>query len=205
MSDEEHTTSPVRRARDRALEAKLRYDQGRHGLADRELRTLRRQWQTYLWHYFDHVGGYKHTRNIQDIWVEPIDPPDHPDTLAEIEPYQFATQQTTQRGRDAFSGVMRKDVVDIPALWPADALRAIQAKLDECYHALGFDEPPRKVVKHSSYLGKEHPEWFSEEVTTEVWREFVKQISKDGDEAGPLDDAIKLAVANVQEKTEAEP
>jgi len=84
MSDDEHTTSPVRRARDRALEAKLRYDQGRHGLADRELITLRRQWQTYLWHYYGQIAGYKETRNIRDKWHEPIDPEDHPDSLAQI-------------------------------------------------------------------------------------------------------------------------
>jgi hypothetical protein len=198
MSDDDNTTSPVRKARDRALEAKLRYDQGRHGLAERDLKTLRRQWQTYLWHYYGHIAGHKHTRNIQDLWVEPIDPPDHPDSLAEIEPYQFATEVKKERAKSPFSGVMKSRELQIPAVWPADALRAIQAKLDECYHELGFDRPPKRVVKHSGYLGSEHPDWFSEDYTLDVWREFIRQVDSDGDGPDSLDDAIELSVGNVQ-------
>jgi len=205
MSDDEHTTSPVRRARDRALEAKLRYDQGRHGLADPELITLRRQWQTYLWHYYGQIAGYKETRNIRDKWHEPIDAEDHPDSLAEIEPYQFASQIRTERGENPFTGVTEKRDIPIPSVWPADALRAINAKLDECYHELGFDEPPRKVVKHSGYLGSEHPEWFSDEFTLDVWREFIETVAEDGDAPESLDDAVELAVGEVQRAQGEEP
>jgi hypothetical protein len=74
MSDDAPTSSPVREARDRCLEAKLRYDQGRHGLAREDLTVLRRQWQTYLWHYFDHIQGYKETDNIRELWREPSHP-----------------------------------------------------------------------------------------------------------------------------------
>ena len=198
MSDDDNTTSPVRQARNDALAAKLRFDQGRHGLAQQELEVLRRQWQTYLWHYYSQIAGYKQTRNIEDEWHEPIAEGTHPDSLADLEEYQFAVEKVEERAKDPFSGITKLNERTQPAVWPADALRAISAKLDECYHALGFDEPPRKVVKHSGYIESEHPEWFSEEFTLEVWEEFVSQIDPDGDGNDPVDDAIELAVGNVQ-------
>ena len=87
MTDDTEPNSPVRQARNRSLEAKLRYDQGRHGIAESELTTLLQQWQTWLWHYYDHIAGYKQTPNIEELWHEPIAPDQgHPDTLAQLEP-----------------------------------------------------------------------------------------------------------------------
>jgi hypothetical protein len=184
MSDEDNTTSPVRQARNDALAAKLRFDQGRHGLAQQELEVLRRQWQTYLWHYYSQIAGYKQTRNIEDEWHEPIAEGTHPDSLADLEEYQFAVEKVEER---------------------ADALRAISAKLDECYHALGFDEPPRKVVKHSGYLESEHPEWFSEEFTLDVWQRFIEEVDPEGGQAGSLDEAVEHAVEHLPEEESPKP
>jgi len=201
MSEDESQKSPVRDARDDALAAKLRYDQGRHGLAQAERQTLLRQWQTYLWAYYSQIAGYKQTRNIENEWFEPIAPEQgHPDSLADLEEYQFATEKITDRRKDSFSGVTRVNEREQPAVWPADALRAIQGKLDECYHALGFDEPPRRVVKHTGTIGEEYPEWFAEDYTVEIWREFTEEVGLDGDLPAELDGAIELAVGNVSEE-----
>ena len=51
----------------------------------------------------------------------------------------------------------------------------------------------------------EHPEWFSEDFTLDVWEEFVSQIDPDGDGDDPVDDAIELAVGNVQSEKEGQP
>jgi hypothetical protein len=205
MTDEDTTTSPVRQARNDALAAKLRYDQGRHGLAQQKLEVLRRQWQTYLWHYYSQIAGYKQTRNIEEMWHEPIADPTHPDSLADLEEYQFAVETYEERTTDSFSGVTKKHERTQPAVWPAEALRAISAKLDECYHALGFDEPPRTVVKHSGYIGSEHPEWFSEEFTLDVWQRFIEEVDPDGGQADSLDEAVEHAVEHIPEEESPEP
>jgi hypothetical protein len=203
MTDEDTTTSPVRQARNDALAAKLRYDQGRHGLAQQKLEVLRRQWQTYLWHYYSQIAGYQNTRNLEEKWYEPILEGTHPDSLDDLQEYQFSVETKEERRTDSFSGVTKRHERTQPAVWPAEALRAISAKLDECYHELGFDEPPRTVVKTSGYVGNEHPDWFSEDFTLDLWKEFVSQIDPDGDANDPVDDAIELAVGNVQrEKAE---
>jgi len=206
MTDDTEPSSPVRQARNRSLEAKLRYDQGRHGIAESELTTLLRQWQTWLWHYYDHIAGYKQTPNIEELWHEPIAPDQgHPDTLAQLEPYQFATHTQRHRPLDPATGVRLKDDRDIPALWPADALRAIQAKLDECYHRLGFDEPPKRIIPESGHLGHTNPEWFDEEITDEVFREFIEALEEYEATGGGLAQAYKLVMDDAPEAERTEP
>ena len=205
MSDDAPTSSPVREARDRCLEAKLRYDQGRHGLAREDLTVLRRQWQTYLWHYFDHIQGYKETDNIRELWREPIAPEQgHPDTLEELEPYQFAMQVDRQEVRDPFEGRTRVDEQLQPGLWPADALRAVQHKLDECYHRLGYDEPPKRIVPTSGPLSETNPEWFSEEITDDVFREFIEKVTEYQSQGHGLSEAYELVMDDTPETERTE-
>jgi len=205
MSDDDKQNSPVRRARNRALEAKLRYDHVFQGLRNQQEEPLRRTWQVYIWDYYNHIAGYRRTDNIKDIWAEAIAPElDITMSLADLEEYQYGTESVEVNEWSKSLGRRVNATVEQPAVMEYTDLRVIQAKLDQCYHELGFDEPPRRVVNHSGPVGEERPEWFDPDTTDEIFGKFMEKISGDGDVPESLDEAFELVMADVQDEEETE-
>lgn len=200
MTDDDRQNSPVRRARNRALEAKLRYDHVFQGLSHKPEEGLRRTWQVYIWDYYNHIAGYRRTDNIKDIWTEPIAPELQVEmSLADLEEFQYGTKNVEVEQWSKDLGRHINGTRELPAVMDYEDLRIIQAKLDQCYHELGFDEPPRKVVKHSGPVGEEQPDWFDPETTDEIFRKFMEKISDDEDGPESLDEAVELVMADVSE------
>jgi hypothetical protein len=200
MTDDDRQNSPVRRARNRALEAKLRYDHVFQGLSKKPEKALRATWQVYIWDYYNHIAGYRRTDHIKKIWTEPIADEVNIDmSLADLEEYQYGTEslQVEQWSKDL--GRYINETRELPGVLEYEDLRVIQAKLDQCYHELGFDEPPKKVVNHSGPVGEEQPEWYDPERTDEIFRKFMETIDEGEDAPESLDDAVELVMADVSE------
>jgi hypothetical protein len=187
MSDTEgQQVTHLKDAQRQTYRARLLFDRVRHGLRDVPIETAKREWQTALLGYHSEIQRYKHTRNLEDVWYEPIS--EKMDmSLDELSEWAFADDEVTHEFVDAATMRKTKETEIEPLVYTAEELRQIQIKLDECYHELGFDEPPKTVQQHGGTIGDEAEELFpefDEETVNEIIEEVDRLIEAKRDESG---------------------
>jgi len=194
MSDtESQQVTQLKDAQRQTYRARLLFDRVRHGLRDVPIETAKREWQTALLGYHSEVQRYKHTRNLEDVWYEPIS--EKMDmSLDELSEWAFADDEVTHEFVDPATMRTTKETEIEPLVYTAEELRQIQIKLDECYHELGFDEPPKTVQQHGGTIGDEAEELFpefDEETVNEIIEEVDRIIEAKRDESEPAAEQVQ--------------
>jgi len=175
MSQNETTQAThLKDAQRQTYRARLLFDRVRHGLRDVPLETAKREWQTALLGYHSEIQRYKHTRNLEDVWYEPISP-GMDLSLDELGEWVFAEKETHEKRIDPATMSRTETTRTEPRVYSAENLRQIQIKLDECYHELGFDEPPKTVQQ---VAGTVEDEANSGELDKDEIEELIDQVDR---------------------------
>jgi hypothetical protein len=183
QDDDQPQKTRVQEAQRECAEAKLLYLKTRHGVRDLDPEMVLTEWHTSLMGYYSEIERYRLTDNLNTVWDEPVS-----ETLelalADISDYVFYDETIADAGFDPDTQTTRATTITQPSTFNADELRQIQIKLDECYHHLGFDEPPKRVLPSNGTIGDqfadENPE-LSEEVIEEAI-EAVDRIVSNADD-----------------------
>src|SRR6056297_4013198 len=172
--NESQQVTHLKDAQRQTYRARLLYDRVRHGLRDHNEETVRREWQTALLGYHSEIQRYKYTRNLEDVWYEPIPSPVEI-SLEQLGEVVFQDETISDETIDRTT--MRTKTVERtePMLFTAEQLRQIQIKLDECYHELGFDEPPKTVQQ---VAGTVEDEANSGELDRDEVEELIDQVDR---------------------------
>lgn len=129
------------------------FDKTRMGLRDLPLARVLREWQTSLMGYYQEVRRYRETPNLERVWYEDISD----DWAMSLDELQDVAYDTDSRMGTSFDPDLQTTVpneINEPKTFPPRRLRGIKDKLDECYHALGFDEPPENKLPESGPRGQ---------------------------------------------------
>jgi hypothetical protein len=190
--NESQQVTHLKDAQRQTYRARLLYDRVRHGLRDHNEETVRREWQTALLGYHSEIQRYKYTRNLEDVWYEPIPSPVEI-SLEQLGEVVFQDETISDETIDRTT--MRTKTVERtePMLFTAEQLRQIQIKLDECYHELGFDEPPKTVQQHTGTIGDEAEEvleGLDEEDIEEVIDEIERLVEEKRDKSESADPQV---------------
>lgn len=193
MSQNETTQAThLKDAQRQTYRARLLFDRVRHGLRDVPLETAKREWQTALLGYHSEIQRYKHTRNLEHVWYEPI-APSFEISLDELGEHVFAEDEVTDEWIDPATMSQTQTTRSEPLVFEADRLRQIQIKLDECYHELGFDEPPKTVQQHTGTIedkADEVLEDFDEEFAENFLDEYIRALEEKDDGSGSTDQQV---------------
>jgi hypothetical protein len=177
---EEIGDTRVQEAQRETSESALLFDKTRHGLRDLTLERVQREWQTSLMGYYQEIARYQHTDNLERVWYEEIKDGWNTslDELQEVA-YQDQSRPVTEFDADAQTEV--QTTVNEPKIFGPEQLRAIKDKLDECYHELGFDEPPENKLPESMAVSQRE-EKTGERAATE-FVEIGKTLAQEGSPA----------------------
>jgi len=196
-NNETQQVTHLKDAQRQTYRARLLYDRVRHGLRDHDEETVRREWQTALLGYHSEIARYKHTRNLEDVWYEPISQ-QMDISLEELIDWVFETTEVPTERVDPTTMRRKQTTRSEPLVYTAEELRQIQTKLDECYHELGFDEPPKTVQQHGGTIGDEAEELLpdlSEEDREEIIEEIDRLIQEKRDKSEPADQQVSTRQA----------
>jgi hypothetical protein len=164
MADDSHETTPKRVIDERRIDVSRfmdLYDQARHGLIDRDPELMLTRWHVAVWAMYREVQRYRWQPNLEEVWYEAIEHleiDDQPVSLEMLDSVQFQTAQQTTTRYNPTTNNTEPVTDDKPTRFTAEELRHITAKLDECYHELGFDAAPKTVLKTYGTRG-ENPEF----------------------------------------------
>jgi hypothetical protein len=184
--NESQQVTHLKDAQRQTSRASLLHDRVRHGLRDHSEETVRREWQTALLGYRSEIERYKHTKNLENVWNDPIPPPVEV-SLEQLGKLVYQDETIPQEITDRTTGRTKTVERTEPMLLKPEQIRQIQIKLDECYHELGFDEPPKTVQQHGGTIrdeASERLEGFDDDDVEELLEEFEQLISSKYDESG---------------------
>lgn len=129
------------------------FDKTRMGLRDLPLGRVLREWQTSLMGYYQEVRRYRETPNLEAVWYEDISD-DWAMSLDELQDVAYDTDSRKGEKFDPDTQTTVSTEINEPKTFSPRRLRGIKDKLDECYHALGFDEPPENKTPESYWTGQ---------------------------------------------------
>ena len=155
MTDEDDGNAAIREVRRSALESKTQLKQAQYGYGKLDEETMREIWQTRLFAYMDWIAAYRDTPNVEKLWRQPLAPEqgiEH--SLSDIHRSYFAETTTTTHEWDDLRKERRKKQQRQVATLRKYDLRLLHDRLERCYVALGFEEPPKRGLGKSGPIAE---------------------------------------------------
>jgi hypothetical protein len=139
-----------------------------------------REWQTALLGYRSEIERYRQTKNLEEVWYEPVSP-SIDISLEEIANHIFVDEEVTRTTTDPATMRTKTQTTTKPLLYEPEELRQIKRQLDKCLHELGFDEPPKTIRQSGGTIkdaAQEDLPGLSEEEVDEILEDLDEFIDE---------------------------